>query len=263
VAAIGGKPVRRDERLGVTRQAAPARRCAPGTLLAKAALSVLALLAACILALRWLPPPTSAFMLGAEFRAWREGRADFAPRQQWVDWADIAPSAGLAAVAAEDQLFFSHHGFNFDAMAQAFRRNQVSAHVRGGSTISQQTAKNLFLYPRRSFLRKGLEAGLTALLESLWSKTRILEVYLNFAQFGDGIYGVEAASRAFFGKPAKRLEPAEAALLAAVLPNPLKLRADRPSAYVLKRRDWILRQMRQLGEGLYPRDAHSGADGKG
>jgi len=148
-------------------------------------------------------------------------------------------------------------------MAQAFRRNQASARVRGGSTISQQTAKNLFLYPRRSFLRKGLEAGLTMLLESLWPKTRILEVYLNVAQFGDGIYGVEAASRAFFGKPAKRLEPAEAALLAAVLPNPLKLRADRPSAYVLKRRDWILRQMRQLGEGLYPREARAGVDGKG
>lgn len=229
-------------------------------LLAATALALSVLLSGAVLAMRWLPPPTSAFVLRAEFLAWREGRADFAVRRQWVDWAEIAPTAGLAAVAAEDQLFFTHHGFNFDAMAQAFRRNQVSARMRGGSTISQQVAKNLFLYPERSVLRKVLEAGLTVSLEALWPKARILEVYLNFAQFGDGIYGVEAASRAFFGKPARRLEPAEAALLAAVLPNPVKLRADRPSAYVLKRRDWILRQMRQLGEGLYPRPARPVAD---
>jgi monofunctional biosynthetic peptidoglycan transglycosylase len=228
--------------------------------LAATALALSVLLSGAVLAMRWLPPPTSAFVLRAEFLAWREGRADFAVRRQWVDWAEIAPTAGLAAVAAEDQLFFTHHGFNFDAMAQAFRRNQVSARMRGGSTISQQVAKNLFLYPERSVLRKVLEAGLTVSLEALWPKARILEVYLNFAQFGDGIYGVEAASRAFFGKPARRLEPAEAALLAAVLPNPVKLRADRPSAYVLKRRDWILRQMRQLGEGLYPRPARPVAD---
>ena len=236
---------------------------APVMWLARAVLGLVALLAAGILATRWLPPPTSAFILEAQFHAWREGRADFTPKRQWVGLEAIAPAAGLAAVAAEDQLFFTHKGFDFDAMAQALRRNQVSRRVRGGSTISQQTAKNLFLYPGRSFLRKGLEAGLTVLLESLWPKSRILEVYLNFAQFGDGVYGVEAASRAFFGKPARRLEPAEAALLAAVLPNPLQLRADRPSAYVLKRRDWILRQMRQLGADLYPRGLSPSADGEG
>jgi monofunctional biosynthetic peptidoglycan transglycosylase len=155
-------------------------------------------------------------------------------------------------IAAEDQSFVHHHGFNFQAMAQAFKRNLNSKRIRGGSTLTQQTAKNLFLSPHRNFFRKGLEAGLTLLLELLWPKNRILEVYLNIAQFGDGIYGVEAASRAFFGKSASRLEPGEAALLAAVLPNPLKLRVDKPSAYVLKRRDWILRQMRQLGEEYYP-----------
>jgi monofunctional biosynthetic peptidoglycan transglycosylase len=205
-----------------------------------------------VVALRWLPPPTSAFMLRAAFLAKIEGRKDFVLRHDWVDLDEIAPAAGLAVVAAEDQLFFSHHGFDFDAMVSAYQRNQTGRRIRGGSTLSQQTAKNLFLYPARSFVRKGLEAGFTALLELFWPKARILEVYLNIAQFGDGIYGVEAASRAFFNKPAMKLSSAEAALLAASLPNPLKLRVDRPSGYVLKRRDWILRQMGQLGEKLYP-----------
>ncbi|MFM8331016.1 MAG: monofunctional biosynthetic peptidoglycan transglycosylase [Candidatus Methylumidiphilus sp.] len=222
-------------------------------LLLKLFMALLLVLAGVVLALRWLPPPTTAFMLRAEFIARQEGHKDFVLRQRWVDLADIAPAAGMAVVAAEDQWFADHHGFNFDAISQAFERNQTGARVRGGSTISQQTAKNLFLYPERSFLRKGLEAGFTVLLEALWPKARILEVYLNVAQFGDGVYGVETAAQAFFGKPAKRLEPAEAALLAATLPNPLKLRADRPSGYVLKRRDWILKQMRQLGEAHYPR----------
>lgn len=207
-----------------------------------------------VLALRWLPPPTSAFMLRAAYLARWEGRTNFVLRHDWVDLTEISPTAGLAVIAAEDQLFAVHHGFNFDAMAQAFRHNLDSGRVRGGSTITQQTAKNLFLYPKRSFLRKGLEAGFTLLLELLWPKARILEVYLNIAQFGDGIYGVEAASRAFFGKPAKRLEPNEAALLAASLPNPLKLRVDRPSSYMLKRQEWIRRQMRQLGEEYFPRE---------
>lgn len=159
-------------------------------------------------------------------------------------------------LAAEDQSFAHHHGFNFSAIAEALKRNLNSKRIRGGSTLSQQTAKNLFLSPNRSLMRKALEAGLTVLLELLWPKSRILEVYLNIAQFGDGIYGVESASRAFFGKPAARLEPSEAALLAAALPNPLKLRVDKPSPYVLRRRDWILRQMHQLGEDYYPRELH-------
>lgn len=238
-----------------SRRELPAKkRFSPLAWLTKLALAGLLVWVLAILAMRWLPPPVSAFMLRAEFLAWQQGRTDFTLRQQWVDWTEIAPSAGMAVVAAEDQWFFSHHGFDFDAMASAYQRNLKHTRIRGASTLSQQTAKNLFLYPERSFVRKGLEAGLTVLLELLWPKARILEVYLNVAQFGDGIYGVEAASRAFFGKPAKKMEPAEAALLAATLPNPLKLRADQPSAYVLKRRDWILRQMRQLGERLYPHE---------
>ncbi|MDD5035744.1 MAG: monofunctional biosynthetic peptidoglycan transglycosylase [Methylococcaceae bacterium] len=200
-----------------------------------------------IVVMRWVPPPSSAFMLRDEVLAWWEAKEDFVLHQHWVDGSDMAPSAGLAVIAAEDQLFTSHCGFNLRAMAQAWERNQKGGRIRGGSTLSQQTAKNLFLYPTRSLLRKGLEAVLTVLLELLWPKSRILEVYLNIAQFGDGIYGVEAASREFFGKPARLMTPAEAALLAAVLPNPLRLRADRPSAYVFKRQAWILKQMRQLG----------------
>ena len=227
---------------------------------AKLALALLVLLVVAILAMRWLPPPTSAFMLRAELLAKEKGLEDFSLHQQWVGLKDIAPAAGLAVVAAEDQRFFGHYGFDFDAMVSAYKRNLGGRHIRGGSTLSQQTAKNLFLYPARSLLRKGLEAGVSELLELLWPKARILEVYLNIAQFGDGIYGVQAASLAFFGKPAKRLEPAEAALLAAVLPNPVKLRVDRPSGYLLKRRDWILRQMRQLGERLYPPELRTLAD---
>jgi len=222
----------------------------------KMALAILLLMAGTVLAMRWLPPPTSAFMLRAEFEAWHQGRVGFNLRQQWVGLSKISPTAGLAVIAAEDQSFVRHHGFNFKAIAQAFQRNQTSKHIRGGSTLSQQTAKNLFLYPQRNFFRKSLEAGLTMLLELLWDKPRILEVYLNIVQFGDGIYGIEAASRTFFGKSALRLEPGEAALLAAVLPNPLKLRVDNPSSYVLKRREWILRQMRQLGEEYYPPELH-------
>lgn len=201
-----------------------------------------------VLLMRWLPPPTSAFMLRAQFLAWHEGRDGFSLRHRWVDRSAMAASAGMAVIAAEDQLFFQHWGFDFDAMVQAFKRNANHKMIHGGSTITQQTAKNLFLFPARSFFRKGLEAVFTVWLELLWPKSRILEVYLNSAQFGEGIFGVEAASQAFFGKPASRLLPTESALLAAVLPNPVKLRVDRPSAYVIKRRDWILRQMRQLSD---------------
>lgn len=222
--------------------------------LGRAALVALALAALSVLLMRWIPPVTSAFMIRAEVLAWWEGRENFTLRQQWASLDEISPGAGLAVIAAEDQSFALHHGFNFTAMAQAFKRNANGGRIRGGSTLSQQTAKNLFLYPQRSFFRKALEAGFTMLLEMLWPKRRILEVYLNIAQFGDGIYGVEAASQKFFGKSARRLNYAEAALLASVLPNPIKLRADRPTAYVFKRRDWILRQMGQLGEQYYPQE---------
>jgi monofunctional biosynthetic peptidoglycan transglycosylase len=197
--------------------------------------------------LRWIPPPTSLFMILARASAVFEGDRDFKLHYRWISWDEISPSMKLAAVAAEDQLFARHLGFDLRAIEKAFEHNQRGKRIRGASTISQQTAKNLFLYPGRSYFRKALEAYFTASIELLWPKQRILEVYLNIAQFGKGIYGVSEASRLFFGKPASRLSGREAALLAAVLPNPALLRVDRPSSYVERRRQWIFRQMRQLG----------------
>jgi monofunctional biosynthetic peptidoglycan transglycosylase len=168
-----------------------------------------------------------------------------------VPWGRISPHVRLAVVAAEDQKFPDHHGFDVAAIRSVVESRLADgadgAAMRGASTISQQVAKNLFLWPGRSWLRKGMEAGLTLLIEALWTKRRILEVYLNVAQFGDDVYGVEAAARINFGKGADALTVHEAALMAAVLPNPVRLRIARPSAYVRERQRWILRQMRQLG----------------
>jgi len=153
-------------------------------------------------------------------------------------------------VASEDQQFPFHAGFDFKSIRESVRASEHGKKLRGASTISQQVAKNLFLW-NGGFVRKGLEAYFTILIEAMWPKERILEVYLNIAQFGNGVYGVEAAARHFFHKPAARLTSSEAALLAAVLPNPIRFRVDRPSLYVLTRRDWILGQMRDLGGASY------------
>ncbi len=215
--------------------------CALQALVLLIAVSILA-----TLALRWVRPPTTAMIVERRIDAWRNGRAyhvDF----RWVSWARISPQAPLAVIAAEDQNFATHHGFDFDSIQQAINAHERGQVLRGASTISQQVAKNLFLWSGRSFLRKGLEACFTVLIELTWPKRRILEVYLNVAELGDGVFGIEAASRRFFHKPAADLGPEEAALLAAVLPNPVRLRADRPSAYVEERRAWILQQMTQLG----------------
>jgi monofunctional glycosyltransferase len=207
------------------------------------------LLAASILltlALRWVPPPLTAMMVERKIDAWRHDRA-YRADYRWVPWNRISPQAALAVIAAEDQNFATHRGFDIDSIRQAIEARERGQVLRGASTISQQVAKNLFLWSGRSYLRKGLEAGFTVLIELTWSKRRILEVYLNIAELGDGVFGVEAASRRYFHKPAADLSPEEAALLAAVLPNPLRLRADRPSAYVEERRGWILQQMTRLG----------------
>lgn len=197
-----------------------------------------------VLLLRWLNPPTSAFMLS---EAWSSTDKNYRTRYQWTDYSKISPYAGIAVVASEDQLFPVHRGFDLKSIQDAADHNERSKRVRGASTISQQVAKNLFLWSGRSYVRKGIEAWFTMLIELVWSKQRILEVYLNIAQFGRGIYGVEAASRAFYRAPASRLNAAQAATLAAVLPNPLRMHADRPSRYVAMRRDQILTQMRMLG----------------
>jgi monofunctional biosynthetic peptidoglycan transglycosylase len=193
-----------------------------------------------VFCLRWIPPPTSAFML---FQ-----RPDHtALHYQWVAWSHISAHMPLAVVAAEDQKFPHHWGFDLEAISAALEANKRRKRPRGASTISQQVVKNLFLWSGRSYFRKGLEAYGTLLIEWLWPKRRILEIYLNIAEFGPGIYGVEAASRAFFQKSAVRLDPKEAALLAAVLPNPRRLKAGAPSPYVQTRIYEIQRQMRGLG----------------
>lgn len=199
-----------------------------------------------VLVFRWVPVPVSALMVQRRMESWSSDKR-YASHHAWVPLEDISPSLGAAVIAAEDQNFPDHFGFDWDAIEKAIQHNEHSRRKRGASTVSQQTAKNLFLWNSRSWTRKGAEVWFTLLLETGWSKKRILEVYLNIVEFGDGVYGAEAAARTYFGKPAKRLTPSEAALLAAVLPNPRKLRATAPSEYVRGRQAWILGQMRQLG----------------
>jgi monofunctional biosynthetic peptidoglycan transglycosylase len=196
--------------------------------------------------LRFVPVPTSGLMMQRRIESWSSEKP-YKARHTWVPLEDIAPSLGVAVIAAEDQNFTEHFGFDWQAIEKAVQHNEHSRRKRGASTVSQQTAKNLFLWSSRSWTRKGLEAWFTLLIEVGWSKKRILEVYLNIVEFGDGIYGAEAAARTFFGKPAKRLTPSEAALLAAVLPNPHRFHASAPSEYIRGRQAWILNQMRQLG----------------
>ncbi|WP_434638502.1 monofunctional biosynthetic peptidoglycan transglycosylase [Klebsiella sp. I138] len=195
-----------------------------------------------------LPVPFSSVMLERQVGAWLSGDFHYVAHSDWVGMDEISPWMGLAVMAAEDQKFPDHWGFDVPAIEKALAHNERNENrVRGASTLSQQTAKNLFLWDGRSWLRKGLEAGLTVGIETVWSKKRILTVYLNIAEFGEGTFGVEAASQRYFHKPASRLSASEAALLAAVLPNPIRFRADAPSGYVRSRQAWILRQMRQLG----------------
>jgi monofunctional biosynthetic peptidoglycan transglycosylase len=187
-------------------------------------------------------PPTSAFMLAHRLETGE------AADQRWRDLEAVSPRLALAVVAAEDQKFPRHHGFDLDAIGSAWRSRGTDGPARGASTITQQVAKNLFLWSGRSWVRKGLEAWFTLLIETLWSKRRILEVYLNLAEFGPGIYGAEAAAQRHFGRPASALDRRQAARLAAVLPSPRNYSVARPSRYVLGRVRWIERQMGQLGD---------------
>jgi len=210
-------------------------------LLAMAFGAVVALVFLTILLFRFVNPPTSAFML-----AYQLGTAPEPLRQEWVPMAEISPWMPLAVVASEDQRFPYHSGVDFEAIRKAVSEYKAGEGLRGASTITQQTAKNLFLWNGRSFVRKALEAVLALGIDGLWPKERVLEVYLNIAEFGPGIYGVEAASQIYFGKPARQLSQTQAARLAAVLPNPKVLSVTAPTAYVQERVVWIQRQMNQL-----------------
>src|SRR5271163_844418 len=200
-----------------------------------------------VLLFRWIDPPYSAFMAVAQLSAWVSRDSTYVFRHTWVDLQRISPNLALAVVASEDQKFPEHWGFDVEAIEKAYELNQHSHRVRGASTISQQVAKNLYLWSGRSYFRKGLEAYFTLLIEGFWPKRRILEIYLNVAEFGDSTYGAEAAAERFFHRPASRLSRSDAAVLAAVLPNPTHWSAAAPSRYVLERRDWILNQMQALG----------------
>ncbi|HEX4854387.1 monofunctional biosynthetic peptidoglycan transglycosylase [Arenimonas sp.] len=199
--------------------------------------------------LRFIDPPTSAFMI------WRQvdgfGEKGFELRQEWRDYDQISSHLPISVVAAEDQKFPEHHGFDLEAIDKAFDSNARGGRVRGGSTISQQVAKNLYLWSGGGYFRKALEAWYTVLIELTWPKQRILEVYVNIAEFGDGVYGAEAAAQAFWRKPASALTAAESARLAAVLPNPKKYSARNPGPYVQRRAAWIQRNARNLGGPAY------------
>lgn len=202
-----------------------------------------------------MPVPFSAVMVERQLGAWLSGDFGYVAHSDWVSMDEISPWMGLAVIAAEDQKFPEHWGFDVSAIEKALAHNERNENrIRGASTLSQQTAKNLFLWDGRSWVRKGLEAGLTLGMETVWSKKRILTVYLNIAEFGDGVFGVEAAAQRYFHKPASRLSLSEAGLLAAVLPNPLRFKANAPSGYVRSRQAWIMRQMRQLGGESFMRE---------
>jgi monofunctional biosynthetic peptidoglycan transglycosylase len=197
--------------------------------------------------MRWVHPVTSAFMLRDRAIALFSGDSSYRFAHEWADWSNISPHVKVAVMASEDQKFAEHSGFDFDSMEKAWNNNQRGRKFRGGSTISQQVAKNLYLWPGRSYVRKAIEAYFTVLIEAMWSKQRILEVYLNSAEFGTGVFGVEAASRRYFGKPAAKLTAQEGALLAAVLPAPKRLQVTKPSGFVRARQGWIGRQMARMG----------------
>lgn len=212
-----------------------------GTLLALMALPVLV-----VGLLRFVNPPVTAFMLG--------DRGDEVRQHHWVPLDTIPRHVPLAMVAAEDQTFPMHRGFDVAAIRRALDHNERGGRMRGASTLSQQVARNLFLWRGRSWVRKALEVPLTLLIEGLWSKHRILEVYVNIAELGRGIYGVEAAAQAHWGVPAAQLSGRQAALLAATLPSPRRYSATQPGTYVASRADWIEQQMAQLGPAWLPLD---------
>ena len=201
-----------------------------------------------IISLRWVDPPTSSFILQHNYQQWKSPSPDYAAHA-WSDYANISPHMAIAVIAAEDQRFPLHIGIDMTEISRALQSK--SQRSRGASTITQQTVKNLFLWPGRSYLRKGLEALLAVTMELLVPKQRILEIYLNIAQTGEHVFGVTDAAAVYFNKPAAKLNRHEAARIAAVLPNPVRFSVTSPSNYVLERQRWILKQMKQLGGVRY------------
>ncbi|MCA2004346.1 MAG: monofunctional biosynthetic peptidoglycan transglycosylase [Ignavibacterium sp.] len=213
---------------------------------------VLAFIASVIIVflLRWINPVTSSIMVQRQIESIFSGDFDYI-KYSWVDYNDCSPYLPIAFVAAEDQNFPEHFGFDVKEIKKALKQYERGRRIRGASTITQQVAKNLFLWEGKSFVRKGIEAYFTVLIELLWDKKRILEVYMNIAEFGDMIFGVKMASLAYYKKLPAKVSPAQAALLAAVLPNPKRYSVVKPSGYVRGRQNWILKQMNSLGGPEY------------
>jgi len=199
-----------------------------------------------VLLYRFVNPPITFLMIQRGFERKAAGK-DWKIDKQWVSFDEIAEPMKRAAVAAEDQSFLENHGFDFSAIEKAYEKNAHSKKLIGGSTITQQTAKNVFLWPGRSIIRKGFEAWFTLLIDIVWSKKRTMEVYLNVIEMGDGIYGVEAASEAYFHKHASELTNQEAAAIAVIFPSPLRWSAVNPTRFLRHRRYLIMKNMRRLG----------------
>lgn len=198
-----------------------------------------------VVAYRWLPVYVTPLMVIRCVQQVNRGEV-IRLRHHWVSLDEMSLYMPVAVIASEDQRFMEHHGFDFDAIGSAIKENQAGKRQRGGSTISQQTAKNVFLWPGHSWVRKGLEVYFTALIELIWGKQRIMEVYLNSIEMGDGIYGAEAVAQWHFNCTAAKLTRNNCALIAATLPNPLRFSSKEPSAYMLKRQTWIMRQMKHI-----------------
>ncbi len=198
-----------------------------------------------VLLLRFVPVYFTPLIGIRAIEAMADGRSHII-KKQWVPMSEISQNMVNAVIASEDNLFMQHNGFSFDDIKKAQKENQSGRRFRGGSTISQQTAKNVFLWPARSYFRKGMEAYFTVLIELLWSKERILEVYLNVIEMGDGIYGVQAASMHYFNKNADKITRSQSALIAVCLPSPRRFSPSKPSSYISRRKNAIVRLMGKL-----------------
>jgi monofunctional biosynthetic peptidoglycan transglycosylase len=200
-----------------------------------------------VIIFKWVPVPITPLMMTRAIDNKMEGK-DMILSHDWEPIENISPNLQKAVIASEDGNFLKHNGFDFKAMQKAFKNNQKGKRLKGGSTISQQTAKNVFLWQGRSYIRKGLEAYFTVLIELIWGKERIMEVYLNSIEMGNGVYGAESGARHWYRKSASDLTKKEAAGIAAILPNPRKYKATNSSSYIQRRKGKIVRVMNQIGK---------------
>jgi monofunctional biosynthetic peptidoglycan transglycosylase len=206
-----------------------------------------------VFSMRWINPITSSIMIQRQISSFINGDFELV-NYHWVNYDDISKYMPIAIVAAEDQNFPNHFGFDFKQIEKAIKQNKKGKRIRGASTITQQVAKNLFLWEGKSFIRKGIEAYFTILIELLWDKKRTLEVHMNIAEYGKNIFGVGIASLSYYKIPPEKISMSQAALLAAVLPNPLKYSVVKPSGYVRARQNWIINQISALGGPDYLKD---------